>query len=349
MAATTEGIAEVAGLVHDEALALRGARIFVTGATGFYGRWLLELLAFLNDRHALQLAVHGLSRNPDAFAQRAPELAAHPMITWHRGDVNALSASPTGSLTHVLHLAAETDARLYDADPVSEVMTSVEGSRRVAQIARASSASRVLFASSGAVYGPQPLDVDRLSEQVRLGPEPTSTVAAHAYGQGKRMAETLLCLEATRAGSPFSVSLARGFAFSGAHLALDRHFAIGNFVRDAHAGGPVVVGGDGTPLRSYLDGADLARWLLVLLVRGGAQRAYNVGSDDAVSIASLAEEAAAFTGVPVVVRGGPPPAGPVARYVPSIERARRELGLDVSVPRRESLARMFRALGRRVD
>jgi dTDP-glucose 4,6-dehydratase len=271
------------------------------------------------------------------------------MLTWHRGDVNVLTDAPAASLTHVLHLAAETDARLYDANPVAEVMTSVEGSRRIAQIARASAAARVLFASSGAVYGPQPTDMDCLAEDVRLAPEPTSTLAAHAYGQGKRMAETLLCLEASRTGSPFSVSLARGFAFSGAHLALDRHFAIGNFVRDAHAGGPVVVGGDGTPLRSYLDGADLARWLLVLLVRGGAQRAYNVGSDDVVSIASLAEEAAAFTGVPVVVRGGPPPAGPPSRYVPSIERARSELGLEVSVPRRESLARMFRALGRHVD
>ena len=342
----SEGVEAQSTLARHDTGELRGASIFITGATGFFGRWLLELLAFANDAQNLQLTVHALSRDPRAFALRAPELAAHPMLRWVAGDVKDLRALPFSSLTHVFHLAAETDARLYAEDPVAETMTIVDGTRHVARLARVCGAARVLYASSGAVYGPQPTNVLHVSEDERLAPEPTSRSPGEAYGQAKRFAESVFCLEAARTGSPFSVSIARGFAFSGAHLPIDRHFAIGNFVRDAHARKPVIVGGDGTPLRSYLDASDLARWLVAMLVRGAPHRAYNVGSEEAVSIVDLAREAAAFTGSAVEVMGRPTGAmgeAPPSRYLPSTKRAESELGLGPTVSRHESLARMFRA------
>ncbi len=338
----TEGIDDAARLARADALELRGARVLVTGATGFFGRWLLELLACAEGRESLGLEVHALSRAPEAFAAKAPELARHPMLRWHRADLRTLEALPVGAVSHVVHLATETDARLYEADPLAELATIVRGTEIVAALAAGLGARRVLHASSGAVYGPQPAETPRLEEDSPRAPDPTSTNAAHVYGQGKRLAETILSVAASRPDSPFTVSHARGFAFSGVHLPLDRHFAIGNFVRDAASGGPVVVGGDGTPLRSYLDGADLARYLLAMLVRGGPNRAYNLGSDEEISIAALAHEVAASRGVAVEVRGTPVPGARPSRYVPSVARARSELGLVPAVPRAESVARMFR-------
>jgi dTDP-glucose 4,6-dehydratase len=88
-----------------------------------------------------------------------------------------------------------------------------------------------------------------------------------------------------------------------------------------------------------LHAADLALWLWMLLVRGESGRAYNVGSDQAVSIRELAEATAREAGVNVEIAKAPNPSVKPPRYVPSVERARRELGLEILIPLPEALRR----------
>jgi nucleoside-diphosphate-sugar epimerase len=305
---------------------LRGERLFLTGGTGFFGCWLLESLAWANDRLGLRASALVLTRDPESFSRKAPHLAGNPALQFQRGDVRSFEF-PAGSFAHILHAANESSEKNQPSDPAVAREIIVQGTRRVLDFAASCGAKRFLFTSSGAVYGAQPPGLARIPEDYPGRPDAGDPKAA--YGNGKREAEALCEESARRSG--FEAKIARGFAFVGPYLPLDVHFAIGNFIRDGLRGGPIVVHGDGTPHRSYLYAADLAVWLWTILIKGPSLRPYNVGSDETHSIADVARRVAEqFPGkIPVEIRGLPDSNKSLERYVPDIQRARNELNLDV--------------------
>lgn len=300
---------------------LAGARLLMTGCTGFFGPWLLEPLLAAQDALGLGLRAWILTRDPAGFRRRLPHLAGHPALELLEGDVRTFR-NPGVPFTHLVHGAASSDSRRDPQSPEAMEATIVDGTRRA--LAAAAGARRGLFISSGAVYGPQPPDLDRIGED---SPPPA---LEPGYGAGKLQAERL-CADAS-----FPVAIARGFAFLAPHLPLDAHFAAGQFLGATLAGRPIPILGDGRPVRSYLYGTDLAWWLYAILLRGRPGRAYNVGSEIPVTIRELAGAVAESN--PVTV-GQAPTAGPAPRYVPATGRARAELGLAQTVALPEAIRR----------
>ncbi len=314
---------------------LRGARLFLTGGTGFIGRWMLEALAQADRRFGLELDVTVLTRSPDAFAAKAPHLAACSAFRFVAGDVLALEARGE-RYTHVVHAATDASAHLNEHDPRRMFDTVVTGTRRALDFAVDAGADRFFFLSSGAVYGAQPWEIERVDEAYRGGPDQRDPRAA--YAEGKRAAEMLCAIYGKQFG--LDVVNARIFALLGPLLSLDIHFAAGNFIRDALAGRTVTVNGAGTAVRSYLYAADLTVWLLAMLLRAAPGSVYNVGSEDGVSIADLARRTASLLGAPgVAVLGEPDGGWNPGRYVPSTARIRHDLGVAATVGLDEAIRR----------
>ena len=313
---------------------LRGARVFVTGGTGFFGCWLLETFLWANDHLRLDASVVVLTRDGNAFGRRVPHLACHPAVRLHDGDVRTFEFNG-GEFSHVVHAATDSSAAVDDRDR-RMFDTIVEGTRRTLEFARRSGARRFLLTSSGAVYGRQPAELTHVPEEYAGGADRPG--AGQEYAEGKRAAEKLC---AAYADAHLQPTIARCFAFVGPYLPLDVHFAVGNFIRDGLQGGPIRISGDGTPYRSYLYAADLAIWLWTILLRGQATRPYNVGSETSISIASLAHAVARRFTPESAVRIGKPAMsdGPAERYVPSTRRVRNDLGVTVSVDLEEALTR----------
>jgi dTDP-glucose 4,6-dehydratase len=309
--------------------ALAGARLFITGGTGFVGQWLLESLLWASGRRNLGVSATVLTRDPDRFRARSPHLAGHRDVALLRGNVHDFDF-PNGEFPLVIHAAVE---HAFDRD--------VEGTRRVLEFARTHATRRLLFTSSGAVYGVQPPALANIPEDYIVPLTVGLASDMPDYAQAKRDSEFLCVTQARQHG--FAALIARLFAFVGPHLPLDRNFAVGNFIRDALAGGPIRIQDDGTPCRSYLYAADLAVWLWTILLRGEPSLPYNVGSAQAVTIAELARIVAnvADSALRIEIVGTPVPGAPAARYVPSVERARQELGLQPIITLEEGVRRTY--------
>jgi nucleoside-diphosphate-sugar epimerase len=314
---------------------LRGRSVFITGGTGFFGKWLVSALCHADAEMGLGLRVIALSRHTELFRQRHPEVDLVHALSFAQGDVASFSLTDHRP-DYVIHAATDTTAFTTEADERERSRVIIDGTRHVLDFVRQSGARRLLNLSSGAVYG-------ALVGQLTGAKEDDFAAATPLipYGAAKREAEQL-CLE-----SEIDFVTARGFAFLGPLLPLDAHFAAGNFLRDAQRSGPIMVRGDGTALRSYLHPADLVVWLLRMLLHGQRARAYNVGSDEAVTTAQLAHAiAAASDPKPEVVIQSTQPQGPQNIYLPDITRARTELNLKISISLQDAIARTLEFLKR---
>lgn len=303
--------------------------LFMTGATGFFGKsilqWLIDHPLFFGDSLHLTL----LSRNPHSFLEGYPQFRQLKNLSFIEGDIRTFSF-PKQNFDTIIHAATPASAKLEADDPDEMLSIIVDGTRHVLDFAKHCECKRLLLTSSGAVYGVQPPEVSYISESFPCNP-------VTAYGKGKLVAENL-CIEAGEKHG-FAALLPRCFAFVGPYLPLDLHFAIGNFIRDCLSNRPIIINGDGTPLRSYLFADDLVTWLFKILLQGEHGRAYNVGSEQALSIVELANLVRRCAGTPNEIIVRQPPVNEVlpARYIPSTARAQRELGLTQTIEAEEAI------------
>lgn len=310
----------------------KNAHILITGSGGFFGKWFVATL--LRADQAMDLGVHLylLVRHTENWKVHHSDWAFKKNITVIEGDILKFNFSAP-QLDFIIHLATSASAKLNEEDPLLMWETNVQGMRNVLEVARGHKKTKVLFTSSGAVYGVQPPHISHLKEEMGLGPVTTDVYSA--YAEGKRSAEHLSSLYFKKYG--VETFLARCFCFVGPHLPLDTHFAVGNFIRNALRDETIRIGGDGRAMRSYMYVTDLMTWLLKILHCGEPLRPYNVGSEEAVSIKELAETVAKFSGSSVSIAKKVEEGSPCHRYIPSTERARKELGLKLEVGLSEAI------------
>ena len=296
-------------------------RIFITGGTGFFGKSMFDYRLRHPDWKWAQAEWIILSRAPERFADEYPQLADQAGISFVGGDVRDF-AFPQGTFDAIIHAATSAVTTLSDEEMTSVIL---DGVRHVVDFAKAADCRTILFTSSGAVYGPR-------TEQAEEGDACNPTTA---YGMGKLAAEQMFV------ESGFDVKIARCFAFTGPYLNRNIHYAIGHFLQNCLEGKPVIINGDGTPLRSYLYADDLVEWLFAILERGETARPYNVGSNHALPILELAERVRRVLGTrnEIVVKGKSETGAKPSVYVPEIGRAQGELGLSVSVSLDEAIRR----------
>ena len=284
-------------------------KILVTGGTGFFGCSLLDMISSGNWQ---EYNFTMLSRRAEEFARSHRRYCLSNASFWS-SDIRTLETCRE-KFDYIIHAATPLTDQPDDSE-LQDII--VNGTQAVLDFARKCSVKKLLYISSGGVYGQ---GTAPFKESDVCHPE---TV----YGKAKLEAEKMVF----DSGIPAVVM--RGFAFAGKHLKRDAHFAFGNFIADALDKRDIVIKGDGTPLRSYMHSDDLANWMMTMLFSGRAGEIYNCGSNEAVSIKYLAEKINAVLNpagkISVLTQAAS--GAKVSCYVPDTSKAERELGLKITI------------------
>ena len=321
---------------------LGNAHILLTGGTGFFGSWILVSFAALRQA-GFPIEMTVLSRDPDSFLAKNPMFQNLAGLTFRKGDV--ADATIPFSITHIFHFATSgSNPDAVDVD--SEIRrTLVGGTRHLLAEAKRVGAAKFLLASSGAVYGKStPADGKSSKESHELSDRPSENslhpkARLTTYGSAKREAEEL-CRQAS-INRDIETVIARGFTFCGPLFPVQGPYVISSFMQAMLNGLPLQVK---TPhaIRSFLDGRDLVTVLWKLLANGQNGSAYNVGSDESVTMSELADIMRSIA-LKVSLRVPEVRVAPASAmrnpdvYRPSIVKLATELGWHPSVTLRESL------------
>src|SRR5262249_22288425 len=152
--------------------------LFVSGGTGFFGRWLLETFAYCDRKLELDAHATVLSRSPSDFLGRFPHIATESSIDFLQGNLQTFEF-PSKQIDFVVHAAAPTSAEAA-SQPRELLRTIIHGTERLIELAEARGTTRFLLTSSGAVYGRQPENVSHLREDYLGGPEWLDPKSAYA-------------------------------------------------------------------------------------------------------------------------------------------------------------------------
>jgi len=306
--------------------------LLIIGGSGFFGKSILDCYKrkLLKPWKIDNIVI--MSRNPYKLSQQYPELITDG-VDLFAGDISNIDYLPNAD--YVIHAAASSNASRYLTHNIEEKKNIIKGTLNYCRLAtKFHKDSRIVFCSSGAVYGYQPKHVKYLEEDMAFGNINSLDDVKKSYAYAKRDAEFAI----KKLGqSGLNVSIARCFAFVGKYLPRDQHFAIGNFLADGIAGRDIKVKATKKVYRSYMYADDLVVWLMTLAANSNKTcPIYNVASDQEFEIREVAHIISKVfnVGVKSVKCSNE---SIQDRYIPSVEKAINELGLSNNYTLKESI------------
>ena len=301
-------------------------KALIIGGTGFFGKSILDsfIKGLLKRFGVSQVTI--LARNIDSFKKSNPELI-DPGVDYLEGDIAKMDHLPEFDM--IIHAATSTNLKNYTEQPETEKDNLELGVTNFCKLISQSTVNpKIVYCSSGAVYGKQATHVEKMDEMYPFnddfrGFSPEKLI----YLKGKRFAE----VEISQLGSIQNkhVSIARCFAFSGKYVPRDLHYAYGNFMGSAEKGEKIMVDAEGIVYRSFMEADDLVESLFEIALHSNPNcPIFNVGSDVQVSLYELAQNIAVDYGVEYEFKNFDD-SKIIDRYVPNVDKLKKLLSARV--------------------
>jgi dTDP-glucose 4,6-dehydratase len=319
---------------------LQDCSVLISGGTGFMGSWLTEFFIYLNDALKTRIKLFVLARDKVKFTTRLAHVASRADVEFIRCDVRNIVEIPK-DVNYVIHAAGTPDNRFHSSNPIETMTTVAEGTGAILKAAdRVSNLRMFVNISSSAVYGGAVPELEKITES--YDGAPVCGAAKEAYGESKRYAETLCSSARTEARIPI-VTL-RPFTFIGPYQQIDAPWAINNFIADALERKAIRILGDGMTIRGVMYGADMALWVVAIMIGAKSGQVYNVGNDRGLSLGTIAQKVAAevHPSPEIIVNASLTGPIPASVLVPDTSAAQRDFGLRILTDVDLSIVRTIR-------
>ena len=313
-------------------------RVLITGGAGFVGSHLAEALLARGDE---VFAIDNLSTGSiDNIAHLKGNARFHYTIDSITNE--PVLAELIDRCDAVVHLAAAVGVKLIVEAPVHTIETNVHGTEVVLKHANKKK-KLVLLASTSEVYGKSAAVPFGEDADLVLGP---TVKHRWAYACSKLIDEFLALAYWKERKLP--VIIVRLFNTVGPRQTGQYGMVIPNFVRQALAGQPITVFGDGTQSRSFTYVGDVVRAMVALMAEPRAVgQVFNIGNGTEISIGELAALVKRMTGSSSEIVRVPYDQAYEAgfedmpRRVPDISKIRGLVGYEPSVGLEETLTRVI--------
>lgn len=277
---------------------LKNTSILITGASGLIGSFIVDMLLIYNEMENANIRIYALGRSIERLADRFDYAKTENLIYIEHDVINKPEFEY--QIDYIIHAASNAYPAAFINDPVGTIMSNIQGTKHMLDYGRKFNSRRMLFVSSGEVYGQGDLSLESYIESYSGYVDPTSPRSC--YPNSKRAGETL-CSAYTRQYGLDTVIVRPCHTYGPNATAGDNRANV-QFMNNALNGVDIVLKSPGNELRSYCYIADCASAVLTVLINGNSCEAYNIANSQAkITIAGFASVVAKLTGRKVVYAG----------------------------------------------
>ena len=296
--------------------------VLITGGAGFLGSHLCD--RFIKEGYhviAMDNLITGDIRNIEHLLQ-------HERFSFRKHDVTK-HIEVEEQLHYILHFASPASPIDYLKIPIQTLKVGAMGTHNCLGLAKAKGA-RILVASTSEVYG-DPL-VHPQNEEYWGNVNPVGPRGV--YDEAKRYMESITMAYHNAHG--LETRIVRIFNTYGPRMRLNDGRALPAFIGQVLRGEDLTVFGDGSQTRSFCYVDDLIEGIYRLLL-SDHHMPVNIGNPEEISLKDFAEEILSFTGSKQKIVYKPLPADDPKQRQPDITKAKKLLGWEPMVDRREGL------------
>ena len=314
---------------------LKNKSLLITGAGGFLGSWLIQLVNFLNQNYKFNTQLFLIDRDFSKLKQHNPLILNFKNIVAIETDIRS-TINLSNSIDYIIHAASTPDRRTHSSSPLDTMRSISEGTSSILQLAtRLPNLRMLLNTSASSIYDQSdPIPINENSDV-----KPLNQNISYAHAEAKRFAE-MLC-SAARSEARIPIVTVRPFTFCGPYQDINSPWAINSFIKDSLNQSPIKILGNGETIRSFMYGLDFAIWTLVIMLKAQNSETYNIGSNQGISLKELAKKILIETNSPLEIETNTSLIGDIKidSLLPNTNKAIEHFNLEIYTEIDEALKR----------